>query len=126
MDKIPLKIRLVRVYVKNKLILEVLQEYFNGLPHIEYKYSGLRKDYAYFILPNKYFWHVLWNIRQHLNSIHWGMCRFALYTYSGVIAKQYIYEITPGSWDSDELPPNVIIDSNLVDKLNSISESYYE
>lgn len=31
----------------------------------------------------------------------------------------------PGAWDADELPP-VLIDYNLVDKLESFSESYYE
>lgn len=127
MSNIPVNIKLVRVYAKNKHIIKILQEYFNGLPHIKYTNCGLRKGYAYFILPStKVTYCVLQNIRQCLDRIHWGMCKWGTYTYECTTNIYYIYHIPPGAWDADELPPNVLIDSNLVDKLKSISEGYYD
>lgn len=114
MANIPVNIKLVRVYAKNKHIIKILQEYFNGLPHIKYTNCELRKGY------------VLQNIRQYLNRIHWGMCRWGTYTYEHTTKIYYIYHIPPGAWDADELPPNILIDSNLADKLKSISECYYD
>ena len=127
MANIPVKIKLVRVYAKNKHIIKILQEYFNGLPHIKYTNCELRKGYAYFIFPsNKVTYQVLQNIRQYLNRICWGMCRWGTYTYEHTTKIYYIYHIPPGAWDADELPPNILIDSNLADKLKSISECYYD
>ena len=127
MDNAPLDIKLVRVYAKNKHILKILQEYFNGLPHIKYTNYGLCKGYAYFVFPStKAIWYVLQNIRHYLNIIHWGMCRSGTYTYEYATSTYCIYHIPPGAWDADELPPRIKIDANLIDKLKSIPEGYYD
>lgn len=127
MANIPVNIKLIKIYAKNKHIIKILQEYFNGLPHIKYTHCELRKGYVYFIFPNtKVIGYLLQNIRQYLNRILWGMCRFGTYTYECTTKTYYVYHIPPGAWDANEFPPNVLIDSNLVDKLKSLSESYYD
>lgn len=129
MDNVPLNIKLVRVYAKNKHIIRIVQEYFNGLPHIKYTNYGLCKGYVYFVFPStKTIWYVLQNIRHYLNRIHWDMCRFGTYTYERErsTSTYYIYHIPPGAWDAHELPPNVKIDDNLIDKLKTIPEGYYD
>lgn len=125
MDNVPLNIKLVRVYAKNKHIIKILQEYFNELPHIKFTNCGL--EYAYFVFPStKAIWYVLQNIRHYLNRIHWGMCRYGTYIYECTTSLYYIYHIPPGAWDADELPPHVKIDPNLIDKLKLIPEGYYD
>lgn len=128
MNKLPYYIRLVKFKSKNKLIFNTLKEYFDDFPCIVYTDYGLKDNYTYYIVPNTdTICSILYDIRDYLDDVDPSIFIYSYYTYNTKDNRAlHTYDINPGAWDADELPPNILIDSNLVDKLKSISECYYD
>lgn len=118
MAKLPANIRLLKFNPEDKRIL-LLKEYFDSLPHIVYADYALRDKYTYYIVPNSAtICHVLWEIREYLDTIEWNMISCSEYFYEdNITTALHTYEISPSAWDYASLPKRIKINPNDVKKL---------
>lgn len=115
----------------NKDILKVFKDYFSGVPHIPYTECLADSNNIYYILPdsciiakslNKLFDFLA-------NNLDMVIFRYATYSHIWGDDPNLLPTYVLGCYNvggTQRFPPRITINANVVEKLKSISEDYYD
>lgn len=135
MDRLPAYIIVLALQLNKDIIYKdinkLLNTYFEGLPNIPYTDYLADSKNIYYILPDScIIAKSLNNIFDFLaNNLDMGIFRYATYAHIWGDDPKILPTYTLGycnAWSTQKFPPRITINANVVEKLKSISEDYYE
>ena len=135
MDRLPAYIMVLALKLNKdtpyKNVTKLLNDYFKGLPSIPYTDYLADSKNIYYILPDSYVIATsLNNIYDFVvNNLDMDIFRYATYSHIWGDDPNLLPTYTLGCYNvpgTQRLPPRITINANVVEKLKSISEDYYD